>query len=268
MGIQGEIGEGKSNTASRVVPIMGREGMLLLLTLAAGSMDAMSYLGLGHVFTAMMTGNTVLLGLALGQGHILAALRSIIALLGFAAGVAAGALIVQRDQRQGDWPPAVTRALALEGLLLGAFALMWHLTDVDRGAAMVYALILVSGLAMGIQSAAAQRLGVPGMMTTYITGTLTSLMVGCVSWLRSVDVPPPIPGADGKAAAAPSHPVFWERRVRLLTAVFLLYGCGAFVGGILQTRSSSSVALIPLLAVVLVTVNATVRQRVPSSITT
>ncbi len=38
--------------------------MLLMLTWAAGSVDAISYLGLGHVFTAMMTGNTVLLGLA------------------------------------------------------------------------------------------------------------------------------------------------------------------------------------------------------------
>ncbi len=61
----------------------GRDAMLLLLTLAAGCVDAISYLGLGHVFTAMMTGNTVLLGLALGQGHILDALRSIRALLGF-----------------------------------------------------------------------------------------------------------------------------------------------------------------------------------------
>ena len=113
---------------------MGREAMLLLLTWAAGSMDAMSYLGLGHVFTAMMTGNTVLLGLALGQGHILVALRSILALAGFAGGVAAGTLIVQQDQRQGDWPPAVTRALTLEGILLGVFALTWHVAGTERSA--------------------------------------------------------------------------------------------------------------------------------------
>jgi uncharacterized membrane protein YoaK (UPF0700 family) len=62
--------------------ILGRESMLLLLTLAAASVDAISYLGLGHVFTAMMTGNTVLLGLALAQGEVLAALRSILALIG------------------------------------------------------------------------------------------------------------------------------------------------------------------------------------------
>ena len=53
--------------------VLGRESMLLLLSLAAASLDAISYLGLGRVFTAMMTGNTVLLGLALAQGEVLAA---------------------------------------------------------------------------------------------------------------------------------------------------------------------------------------------------
>ena len=73
--------------------ILARDAMLLILTWAAGAVDAVSYLGLGHVFTAMMTGNTVLLGLALAQGELLAAGRSILALLGFALGVTVGATI-------------------------------------------------------------------------------------------------------------------------------------------------------------------------------
>ena len=64
--------------------------LLLLLTCAAGAVDAISYLGLGHVFTAMMTGNTVLLGLAVGQGHLGAAVRSVVALIGFSLGVIVG----------------------------------------------------------------------------------------------------------------------------------------------------------------------------------
>jgi len=52
-------------------PILGRELMLLALTWGAGTIDAISYLGLGHVFTAMMTGNTVLLGLALAEREAL-----------------------------------------------------------------------------------------------------------------------------------------------------------------------------------------------------
>ena len=54
-----------------------RDAMVLVLTWAAGGVDAISYLGLGHVFTANMTGNAVLLGLAVGQGQGLAALRSL-----------------------------------------------------------------------------------------------------------------------------------------------------------------------------------------------
>src|SRR5215467_5739972 len=101
---------------------LGRESMLLALTWAAGVGDAVSYLGLGRVFTAMMTGNTVLLGLALAQGELHAALRSILALLGFALGVVLGALVVERDESDAEWPACVTAALAVESLILAVFA--------------------------------------------------------------------------------------------------------------------------------------------------
>jgi len=62
---------------------MGREIVLLLFTWAAGSVDAINCLGLGHVFTTMMTGNAVSQDLAIGQGHVLAVVRSVLALNGF-----------------------------------------------------------------------------------------------------------------------------------------------------------------------------------------
>ena len=96
--------------------------MLLVLTLVAASVDAISYLGLGHVFTAMMTGNTVLLGLALAQGEVLAALRSILALMGFSVGVFIGAMIVECDSYPAEWPAVVTAALALETVILAISA--------------------------------------------------------------------------------------------------------------------------------------------------
>jgi uncharacterized membrane protein YoaK (UPF0700 family) len=37
---------------------------LMALTAVSGLVDAVSYLGLGHVFTANMTGNVVVLGFA------------------------------------------------------------------------------------------------------------------------------------------------------------------------------------------------------------
>jgi uncharacterized membrane protein YoaK (UPF0700 family) len=65
-------------TAARSITI--RHGLLLLLSCAAGAIDAISYLGLGRVFTANMTGHTVLLGLALMQADHQEALRASIVL--------------------------------------------------------------------------------------------------------------------------------------------------------------------------------------------
>ena len=65
-----------------------RNKLLLLLTCAAGYVDAVSYLQLGHVFTANMTGNTVLLGLSLIERNAPAAVRSGLAVGGFLAGAA------------------------------------------------------------------------------------------------------------------------------------------------------------------------------------
>ncbi|MGH7770598.1 MAG: YoaK family protein [Candidatus Binatia bacterium] len=234
--------------------------MLLILTWAAGCVDAISYLGLGHVFTAMMTGNTVLLGLALAQGEILAALRSIVALIGFAAGVAAGAMIVERDDKDRRWPRAVTKALALEAVFLAVFVLTWHFAGNSRGAAAVYFLIVLLSLAMGLQAAAVRRLGVPGIATTYITGTMTSLMVDLVGWIRSAASPPRPAGIEGNKNNESSG-VPWEQRVGLLAGVFFLYGFGALAGGVLYTRAPMLAALSPLIAVGAVVMNASVRYR-------
>lgn len=235
--------------------------MLLMLTWAAGSLDAISYLGLDHVFPAMMTGNTVLLGLAIGQGEVLAALRSILALLGFCAGVAIGALVIERGEKQGDWPLAVTHALALEAVLLGIFSVTWHLSGTARGASAVHLMILLSAIAMGIQAAAVRHLGVPGIATTYITGTLTSLVVDLVGWVRSAfALRSPRTAAGAKIVDEPSR-AQWEGRVGLLAGVFFIYAFGAMAGAIMQAGSSSFATLPPLVAVIVVVLNASLRYR-------
>jgi uncharacterized membrane protein YoaK (UPF0700 family) len=73
---------------------------ILLLTWVAGTVDAIGYLVLGHVFTANMTGNAVLLGLAFGQGQFQAAFRALLALGGFILGVAIGAILAPRRDRR------------------------------------------------------------------------------------------------------------------------------------------------------------------------
>jgi uncharacterized membrane protein YoaK (UPF0700 family) len=236
---------------------LGRESMLLLLTLAAASVDAISYLGLGHVFTAMMTGNTVLLGLALAQGEVLAALRSILALIGFTVGVFVGAIIVQRESEPAEWPAAVTAALAFETLILAIFAATSMLFDSTR-AVIIYLLIILSAFAMGIQSAAVRRLGVPGIATTYITGTLTTLMVDLLGWLRSITAQLPVSKTVKRDDLAR---IPWEQRVGLLAGVVALYCLGALIGGVLQLYSAPLASLFPLGAVMLVVLSAVVRKR-------
>src|SRR5262249_33494903 len=104
---------------------LSRDVMLLILTWAAGTVDALSYLGLGNVFTSMMTGNNDMLGLSLAQGELLAALRSVLALMGLAVGVILGALVVERDAGESEWPPQVTVGLALEAIILAVFCGIW-----------------------------------------------------------------------------------------------------------------------------------------------
>ena len=181
--------------------------MLALLALAAGCVDAVSFLALGRVLTAAMTGNTLLLGIAAGQADAAAALRALTALAGFLAGAVLGAAIVERGPRTVVWSPEVTVALALELVILIALALAWPVAGDVR------LLIIAAGLAMGIQSAAALRIGVPGVATTYVTGTLMSLSARLVRWLRTARQPLRDRGA-GWLAAIPGA-ARWSPRGRL-----------------------------------------------------
>ncbi len=151
-----------------------RDLLLIALTFAAGSVDAVALLRL-DVFTAVMTGNIVLLGLAIGQGAFGNALRSIVALVAYGVGVVVGARIVGAVAIETHWSPKVTRALAVEWVLQLAFLIGWLLTGANPDGISAATLIAFSGIAMGIQAATARALA-PGMSTTYVTGTLTGLL--------------------------------------------------------------------------------------------
>ena len=151
-----------------------RDLLLVALTFAAGSVDAVALLRL-DVFTAVMTGNIVLLGLAIGQGAFVNALRSVVALVAYAVGVVVGAGIVGAVAIETHWSPKVTRALAVEWALQAAFFVGWLVSGARPDGATAGTLIAFSGVAMGIQAATARALA-PGMSTTYVTGTLTGLL--------------------------------------------------------------------------------------------
>ena len=232
----------------------GRDVLLLVLTWAAGAIDAIGYLALGQVFTANMTGNTVLLGLHLGREQGAAALRALVALLGFGAGLVIGALIVERTRGKGPWPPAVTWAFALEAALLAAFAAGLFATEPARTMAATQGLIVLSAIAMGVQSAAVRRLNVPGIATTFVTGTLTTAVTTLVAGARGA----PAPSAAQRVEGVPAGGEWW-RGVRLQLLALVIYGLGAAVGGLAHERWPALVAVLPCLAVTAVVAAAAAR---------
>ena len=235
--------------------LQGQDAMLTSLSLAAGCVDAVGYLGLGQVFVANMTGNTVLLGLAIGQADGQDVLQSGTALAGFVLGVAAGAAIVERGSERAVWTPAVTAALGLECVILAAFAAAWLLDGSEPSRVVVYPLIVLSALAMGVQSAAVRRLQVADVSTTYITGTLTSLTVRTVRWLRQSS---PERAEDRFTLAEPS-----ERGLPRTADVWLAYGVGAVVGGAAELLWQPGALLLPVAAVGAVVVLMAAHHRAP-----
>jgi uncharacterized membrane protein YoaK (UPF0700 family) len=63
-----------------------RDLLLMTLTVSSGAMDAISYLALGKVFTAFMTGNIVFLGLRMARAGDFGVVRITVALAAFSAG--------------------------------------------------------------------------------------------------------------------------------------------------------------------------------------
>jgi uncharacterized membrane protein YoaK (UPF0700 family) len=146
---------------------------LLGLTVSTGFIDAVSYLGLGHVFTANMTGNIVLLGFGLAGAGGLPVLAPVISLLAFVAGASAGG---QLAKRQGDRGEALfVIGIAAEAVLVVTAAVVAALTDVHRGSDAGYAVIALLALAMGVRNAAVRRLAVRDLTTTVLTMTITAL---------------------------------------------------------------------------------------------
>lgn len=164
------------------------EWLLPMLAWVSGGADAVSYLALGHVFIANMTGNTVLLGLALGASNASRALGSVLAMLGFALGVALGVALLRRCPW--GWSAKVNRVLLIEaGLLAGALATFAWVGAAPVPAGMAHGLVGLLGLAMGLQSAAVRQIHLVGVQTTFITGTLTDWVAGLVKHAPSRGLP-------------------------------------------------------------------------------
>ena len=155
----------------------GRDGplplFLLCLTVVTGLVDATSYLKLGHVFVANMTGNVVFLGFAIAGAGGLSISASLVAIASFlVGGVAGGRLGARFGAHRGH---LLSVALFVQfAAIAGAVALAVAGGD-QAGTARRDALIVVLAFAMSIQNATARRLAVPELTTTVLTMTLTGV---------------------------------------------------------------------------------------------
>jgi len=221
----GEASRGPSVPASASIPAL--VPILLVLTFVTGLVDAISYLKLGHVFVANMTGNVVFLGLALADAKDFSMAASILALVTFLLGaVAGGRLGVAMGQQRGRLlAVAITVEIALVTLALALSMLLPLVGPASDDAQRTYALIALLAVAMGVQNAVARRLAVPDLTTTVLTLTLTGL------------------AADSTLAGGAG-----PRPARRLLATAIMFG-GAAVGAGLILRVGLPAALILTLTV-------------------
>ena len=199
-----------------------RDMMLFLLALSAGSADAWSYLGLGHAFVANMTGNTVLLGIAAFQRNG-DWLHPLISLIAYVSGVAAASCFTRKMRSGVLWSKAICATLLFEALLLIVAEAGWVVLHGYAASSMrLNILLAVVALAVGLQSGAMLQLNVPGIVTTYITGTLTQLTSGLVRF-----------GTDAGRRANGQREVQFEERLWMQFGVLAAYFLSAVLSGFL-----------------------------------
>ncbi len=150
----------------------------MVLAVVSGATDAIGLLALGGAFTSVMTGNLVILGVAVSSADADLAVSSGGAILAFCTGAAIGARLAG-EPRRGDrvWPRRVTGALAVEFAFVAVYAAGWWATGGSPPSGVALGLLLCTAVALGIQSSTVQRFGVSGMSTTYLTGTLTTVVI-------------------------------------------------------------------------------------------
>ena len=191
--------------------------LLLTLTVVTGLVDATSYLKLGHVFVANMTGNVVFLGFGIAGAGGISIWPSLAAIGSFLVGGVTGGRVGAR------WSSTrsrhLTAATTAELLLVTGALVVAALSDQQIGTASRYTVIVLLAIAMGIQNAAARRLAVADLTTTVLTMTLT--------------------GVSADSALAGGHGSKLGRRGLSVAAMLL----GALIGGLLVLKVDNAAPL-------------------------
>jgi uncharacterized membrane protein YoaK (UPF0700 family) len=194
------------------------------LTFVTGLIDAVSFLGLGHVFTANMTGNVVFVGFALGGAADLSVVRSLSALGAFASGSVVGEVVTRRRPRTSVGYLLI--AMYAEILLLSMAVIAALVTGNGVRSVSAYLVIVFTAIAMGLRNAVVRKLAVPDLTTTVLTLTVTGL------------------AADSRLAGGPG-----SRSGRRILSILAMWS-GALMGAMLLRRFGMSMTLMSTALVV------------------
>lgn len=194
-------------TKLRAAPERLHLGLMLALTFSTGIVDAVGYLGLDKVFAGNMTGNVVILGMAVAGADDLPWLGPLLALFAFMFGAAVGGRVL-RPVGVG-WTTRTTSLFAAVGVAQAALAVALFITAGAPPQPWEYLVTFFLAASMGVQAATARHIAVKDVTTVVVTSTITGF------------------AADSRLAGGSGQP--WVRR---LLAIVLI-AAGAALGAVL-----------------------------------
>jgi uncharacterized membrane protein YoaK (UPF0700 family) len=196
--------------------------LLVSLTVITGLVDAFSYLTLGHVFVANMTGNIVFLGFAIAGAQGFSVVASSLALASFAVGSLLGgrlAVVITGDRGR-----LLTLAISIQVVLVAAATIVRSIVGPNSSSVGHYTLIFLLAASMGLHNATVRKVAVPDLTTTVLTLTTTAIF------------------ADSRLIGGPGSKA--GRRTVSILAMFV----GALAGAVLVVHASSTLVLVAALA--------------------
>jgi uncharacterized membrane protein YoaK (UPF0700 family) len=213
---------------------------LLGLTVVTGLVDSVSYLRLGHVFVANMTGNVVFLGFSVDRHSGLSPVASLVAIVGFLLGALGGGRIAGwLADRPHRW---LGTAIGAEAWLLAIVAILTAPGVLPFSGRGDYGTIVVLAIALGLQNSTVRHFAVPDLTTTVLSLTLTGVAADS-----------PLVGGSG------------SRLHRRLGSVAAMLGGAAAGAGLLQVSPSAVIGIAAALAIGVAVVFATGRHEEPAA---
>jgi uncharacterized membrane protein YoaK (UPF0700 family) len=205
-----------------------RDLLLVGLTFSSGAVDAISYLALGKIFTAFMTGNLVFLGLGIAGAGTSDVVHAGVSLVVFVAGVVLSQWIIEPVRGSAVWPHRVSVALTVVVVAQACFLVAWLATSGRPSHDAGELLVILSALAMGVQSSAVRALGVQAVFTTAATATVIAFAADLEAGHRSA-----------------------PERLRV-TAILAGLVAGVCAGALLVVHARAYAAVLPLVVTALV----------------